>query len=111
MYYNRTEHIEIIWQINEDGTREYPMTFVKSGSAPTFTLRVEGDGGVLGEWRFLIEVPSVYDAVKHLVINITAECGTMEESIKKLDAYFKEAFAKFLLDNGAGDEPLNTYRE
>lgn len=93
-YYGTVKKEEIAIQ-QDDGGFEY-VILAKSCVTPTFVVTTSYDEE--WSWEFWMEDPSVYEMVKHMVMDKTFECDNMDELMEDLDEIFDEYFADFVMD-------------
>ena len=93
-YYGTVKKEEIAIR-QDDESFEY-VILAKSCVTPTFMVSTSYDDGWV--WEFWMEDPSVYEMVKHMVMDATFGCDDMEELMEILDGIFEEDFANFVVD-------------
>ena len=93
-YYGTVKKEEIVIK-QDDGSFE-SVSLTKSCVAPTFIVATSYDDEWI--WEFWMEDPSVYEMVKHMVMDAVFERDDMDELIEDLDGLFEEYFADLVVD-------------
>lgn len=99
MIYHGTYSKEIIVVHPMNNVRNHQcIELCKNADEPTFDVTID-DGNDIYAWTFDMCDNSIYEMVKHTILDVVFECNTMIELCAVLDDVFYDNFNEYIIED------------